>query len=120
MWKSAIVIRERARDVLNSGKSRLPYCVSPSLLEYGTRSGSREQWRRVCFYSPHTRRLRSALGSVSEVEIDRWLGQFERLGNHRAVGEHLLQLIDILPLAELGDSLSVDSDFYGAELVVGF
>jgi hypothetical protein len=61
-----------------------------------------------------------ALGSIGEVEIDRWLAQFERLGNHRAVGEHLLQLIDILPLTELGDSLSVGSDFYGAELVVGF
>jgi len=61
-----------------------------------------------------------ALGSIGEVEIDRWLAQFERLGNHRAVGEHLLQLIDVLPLTELGDSLSVGADFYGAELVVGF
>jgi len=61
-----------------------------------------------------------ALGTVSEAEIDRWLGQFERLGNHRAVGEHLLQLLDVLPLADLGESLSVDSDFYGADLVVGF
>ena len=61
-----------------------------------------------------------ALGSIGEVEIDRWLAQFERLGNHRAVGEHLLQLIDVLPLTELGDSLSVGSDFYGAELVIGF
>ena len=30
-----------------------------------------------------------ALGTVREPEIDRWLGQFERLGNHRAVGERL-------------------------------
>jgi hypothetical protein len=61
-----------------------------------------------------------ALGTVNEGEIDRWLGQFERLGNHRAVGEHLLQLLDVLPLADLGEALSSDSDFYGAELVVGF
>jgi hypothetical protein len=61
-----------------------------------------------------------ALGTVSEAGIDRWLGQFERLGNHRAVGEHLLQLLDVLPLADLGEALSADSDFYGAELVVGF
>ena len=32
----------------------------------------------------------------------------------------LLQLIDVLPLADLGEALSADSDFYGAELVVGF
>lgn len=60
------------------------------------------------------------LGSVSEGEIDQWLRQFELLGNHRAVGVHLLQLIDVLPLADLGASLAVDSDFYGDELVVGF
>lgn len=61
-----------------------------------------------------------ALGSLTELGLDKWLGQFERLGNHRSVGEHLLQLIDVLPLNELGESLSIDSDFYGAELVVGF
>ena len=68
----------------------------------------------------HARLKHYALGTVSEGEIDRWLGQFERLGNHRAVGEHLLQLLDVLPLADLGEALSADSDFYGAELVVGF
>src|ERR1035437_219332 len=61
-----------------------------------------------------------ALGTVTEKDMDRWLGQFERLGNHRPVGEHLLQLLDVLPLAELGQSLSIGSDFYGPELVVGF
>lgn len=60
------------------------------------------------------------LGTVREAEIDSWLGQFEHLGNHRAVGEHLLQLLDVLTLAELGESLSSDADFYGAKLVVGF
>ena len=47
-------------------------------------------------------------------------GSFERLGNHRTVGEHLLQLIDVLPLTDLGESLSMDSDFYGSDLVIGF
>jgi len=67
-----------------------------------------------------TRLNHYALGSVSDAEIDSWLGQFERLGNHRTVGKHLLQLVDVLPLADLGESLSMNSDFYGAELVVGF
>ncbi len=61
-----------------------------------------------------------ALGTVGESEIDRWLGQFERLGNHRGVGEHLLQLLDVLPLTDLAEALSTDSEFYGADLVVGF
>ncbi len=61
-----------------------------------------------------------ALDTVSEAEIDKWLWQFERLGNHRAVGEHLLQMLDVLPLSDLADALSMDSEFYGAELVVGF
>jgi hypothetical protein len=61
-----------------------------------------------------------ALGMVGPLEIDAWLGQFERLGNHRAVGEHLLQLLDILPLATLGDALSNGLEFYGGDLVVGF
>jgi hypothetical protein len=61
-----------------------------------------------------------ALGLVSEVEIDKWLRQFERLGNHRAVGEHLLQLMDMLPLMDLGESLSAGSDFYGSALIIGF
>jgi len=60
------------------------------------------------------------LGTIRESDIDRWLRQFERLGNHRAVGEHLLQLIDVLPLTDLGESLSRDSDFYGSDLVIGF
>ncbi len=67
-----------------------------------------------------TRLKHYALGAVGESEIDRWLGQFERLGNHRSVGEHLLQLLDVLPLSDLGEALSTDSDFYGADLVVGF
>jgi len=61
-----------------------------------------------------------ALGFISSAHVDQWLGQFERLGNHRAVGEHLLQLIDVLPLPDVGESLSKDSDFYGSELVIGF
>ncbi len=60
------------------------------------------------------------LGTILETDIDRWLWQFERLGNHRTVGEHLLQLIDVLPLTDLGESLSMDSDFYGSDLVIGF
>ncbi len=61
-----------------------------------------------------------SLGAVGDPEIDKWLGQFERLGNHRAVGEHLLQLLDVLPLSDLGEALSIDSDFYGSDLLVGF
>jgi hypothetical protein len=61
-----------------------------------------------------------ALAAVDETQIDKWLAQFERLGNHRAVGEHLLQLVEVLPLADLGASLSSDSDFYRSDLVVGF
>lgn len=76
---------------------------------------------RLDWRSEATARLEHyALGSVGEAEIDKWLAQFEHLGNHRPVGEHLLQQIDVLPLADLGESLSMDSDFYGDELVVGF
>ena len=67
-----------------------------------------------------TRLSHYALGAVSETAVDKWLRQFERLGNHRAVGEHLLQLLDVLPLAELGEALSTDAAFFGADLVVGF
>ena len=59
-------------------------------------------------------------GPVGEIEIETWLGQFERLGIQRAIGEHLLQLLDVVPLAELGGSLCTDSDFYGADLIIGF
>jgi hypothetical protein len=61
-----------------------------------------------------------ALAPIGLQEVERWLGQFERLGNHRAVGEHLLQLLDVLPLAELGDALCGESDFFGNALVIGF
>ncbi len=61
-----------------------------------------------------------AMGTIDTLRIDDWLRQFERLGNHRHVGEHLLQLIDVLPFNSLGDALSTDADFYGADLVVGF
>jgi hypothetical protein len=60
------------------------------------------------------------LGPLCENGINSWLAQFQRLGNHRAVGEHLLQLLDVMSLAELGDSLCGDSDFYGVDLVIGF
>jgi hypothetical protein len=73
-------------------------------------------WRSVTISRLH----HYGLASVGEAEIDKWLGQFERLDNHRSVGEHLLQLTDVLPLTDLGDSLSMDADFYGNELVVGF
>lgn len=63
---------------------------------------------------------RYGLGTVAEPDINRWLGQFERLGNHRPVGEHLLQLVEVVSLADLGNSLCADADFYGANLVVGF
>src|SRR5439155_19279466 len=61
-----------------------------------------------------------SLASVNEDTIDGWLHQFELLGNHRAVGEHLLKLLDILPAADLGDALCADSAFFGTDLVVGF
>jgi hypothetical protein len=67
-----------------------------------------------------TRLANYGLGPVGEKEITIWLGQFERLGNHRPVGEHLLQILEVMSLAELGDSLCTDSDFYGDALVVGF
>ena len=60
------------------------------------------------------------LGKVGEAEMDSWLGQFERLGNHKPVGEHLLQLLEVVSLADLGEALCADSDFYGTDLVVGF
>lgn len=61
-----------------------------------------------------------ALSTIGNTEIDRWLQQFEVLGNHRAVGEHLLQLLDLVPLSELGDALSHDVEFYGSDLTMGF
>ncbi len=63
---------------------------------------------------------RYGLDVVGEGEVSTWLAQFERLGNHREVGEHLLQLLDVMSLADLGDSLCADSELYGADLVLGF
>lgn len=97
--------------------------MGPTIVELLHGDGLRHQlsdlgldWRSEAI----TRLKHYALGTVGESEIDKWLGQFERLGNHRAVGEHLLQLLDVLPLADLGEALSMDSDFYGDNLVVGF
>jgi hypothetical protein len=97
--------------------------MGPTIVELVRGDGLLHQLRDLGldWRSEVTARLKHyALGTVSEAEIDRWLGQFERLGNHRTVGEHLLQLLDVLPLVDLGEALSADSDFYGAELVVGF
>ncbi len=60
------------------------------------------------------------LHEIREREMDHWLEQFESLGNHRAVGEHLLQLLEVMSLSDLGESLSAGSGFYGEALVVGF
>src|ERR1700722_10923464 len=61
-----------------------------------------------------------AHGTIGEAEIDLWLSQFDLLGDHRTVGEQLLQLLDVLSLSELGSSLSLDSDFNGDDLMIGF
>jgi hypothetical protein len=61
-----------------------------------------------------------ALGTVGEKEIETWIAQFDRLGDHRSVGEHLVQLVDVLPQSELGNSLSNGSDFHRSDLVIGF
>ena len=63
---------------------------------------------------------RYALAQISEKDIDSWLSQFEFLGNHRPVGEHLLQLLEILAPADLAESLCKDSDFKRNNLFFGF
>jgi hypothetical protein len=61
-----------------------------------------------------------ALSTVGNAEIDRWLHQFEFLGTHRTVGEHLLQLLDLVPLPEVGDALTHNVDFFGSDITIGF
>jgi len=97
--------------------------TGPTIRELAHGDGLHRHLRelRLDWRSEVTSRLEHyALSSIGEVELDSWLGQFERLGNHRTVGEHLLQQIDVLSMADLGESLSMDSDFYGAKLVIGF
>jgi hypothetical protein len=108
-----------------SALSKAGYTVllGPGINELIQGHGLRDQLRllQLDWRSNVTARLANyGLGPVGENEISNWLAQFQRLGNHRAVGEHLLQLLDVMSLAELGDSLSVDSDFYGVDLVIGF
>jgi hypothetical protein len=61
-----------------------------------------------------------AHGTIDSDMVDRWLKQFERLGNHRTVGEHLLQLLDVPTTTELGDCICAGSQFFDSDLVVGF
>ncbi len=60
------------------------------------------------------------LAKLEESHLEAWLSQFEKLSNHLPVGEHLLQLVDVISYSELSDSLSIGADFYEKDLIVGF
>ena len=51
-------------------------------------------------------------GTIDNDVVDQWLRQFEHLGNHREVGAHLLQLLDVLPTTELGDCICEGAEFW--------
>lgn len=63
---------------------------------------------------------RYALAKITEDHIESWLKQFEFLGNHLPVGEHLLQLVEILAPADLVGSLCKDYDFKKNNIIFGF
>jgi len=106
---------KRAGYDVTFGKS-LDYLLNgPGLQRFLTERGL--DWRS------HARSLLSEYGLavVSDDDVEHWLAQFERLSEHRPVGEHLLQLLDIVPAAAFGEALTTEASYYGGqELVVGF
>ncbi len=121
---SCIFVPKRVQcDVAALQNAGYTVLLGPSINELVQGHGLRDQLRHLgldwqsCVIS---RLAGYGLGPVRDNDLSGWLAQFERLGNHREVGEHLLQLLDVMPLADLGDSLCADSEFFGADLVLGF
>lgn len=61
-----------------------------------------------------------SLANISETDINSWLNQFERLGNHRPVGEHLLKLFEMISHPDLVDSLSRNANFSESKPIFAF
>lgn len=59
------------------------------------------------------------LGPIGNSDIEQWLQQFDRLGVSRRIGQHLLQLVEVMPTSAIADSLRLESGLQGRSALLG-